>query len=99
MADVAKHYSAHDHSDPVPAAYPPGIIGAFQAFNQVQVLTGGGPNFSTSLLNYKIYTDAFNGRMFGYAIAEVWVLFVIIMIFTVISYRYSNRFVYYESDK
>lgn len=76
-----------------------GIIGAFQAFNQVQVLTGGGPNFSTSLLNYKIYTDAFNGRMFGYAIAEVWVLFVIIMIFTVISYRYSNRFVYYESDK
>lgn len=75
-----------------------GIIGAFQAFNQVQVLTGGGPNFSTSLLNFKIYTDAFNGRMFGYAIAEVWVLFLIIMIFTVVTYRYSNRFVYYESD-
>lgn len=75
-----------------------GIIGAFQAFNQVQVLTGGGPNFSTSLLNFKIYTDAFNGRMFGYAIAEVWVLFLIIMIFTAVTYRYSNRFVYYESD-
>lgn len=75
-----------------------GIIGAFQAFNQVQVLTGGGPNFSTSLLNFKIYTDAFNGRMFGYAIAEVWVLFLIIMIFTAVTYCYSNRFVYYESD-
>ncbi|GIO66678.1 sugar ABC transporter permease [Paenibacillus sp. FSL M7-1455] len=75
-----------------------GIIGAFQAFNQVQVLTGGGPNFSTSLLNFKIYNDAFGGRMFGYAIAEVWVLFVIIMIFTALTYRYSNRFVYYESD-
>ncbi|MDQ0063688.1 carbohydrate ABC transporter permease [Paenibacillus harenae] len=75
-----------------------GIIGSFQAFNQVQVLTGGGPNFTTSLLNFKIYTDAFNGRLFGYAIAEVWVLFVIIMIFTAVTYRYSNRFVYYESD-
>jgi ABC-type sugar transport system permease subunit len=75
-----------------------GMIGAFQAFNQVQVLTGGGPNFSTSLLNYKIYNDAFNGRLFGYSIAEVWVLFCIIMIFTAFTYRYSNRFVYYESD-
>jgi len=75
-----------------------GIIGAFQAFNQVQVLTGGGPNFSTSLLNFKIYQDAFNSKMFGYAIAEVWVLFFIIMIFTALTYRYSNRFVYYESD-
>jgi ABC-type sugar transport system permease subunit len=75
-----------------------GMIGAFQAFNQVQVLTGGGPNFSTSLLNFKIYTDAFNGRLLGYSIAEVWVLFCIIMIFTVLTYRYSNRFVYYESD-
>ncbi len=75
-----------------------GIIGAFQAFNQVQVLTGGGPNFSTSLLNFKIYDDAFNGKLFGYSIAEVWVLFCIIMIFTLVTYRYSNRFVYYESD-
>lgn len=75
-----------------------GIIGSFQAFNQVQVLTGGGPNFATSLLNFKIYTDAFNNRMFGYAIAEVWILFVIIMLFTALTYRYSNRFVYYESD-
>jgi len=75
-----------------------GIIGAFQAFNQVQVLTGGGPNFATSLLNFKIYNDAFNNTMFGYAISEVWVLFVIIMVFTAITYRYSNRLVYYESD-
>jgi multiple sugar transport system permease protein len=75
-----------------------GVIGAFQAFNQVQVLTGGGPNFSTSLLNFKIYNDAFNSKMFGYAISEVWILFVITMIFTALTYLYSNRFVYYESD-
>lgn len=75
-----------------------GIIGSFQAFAQVLVLTKGGPNFSTLLLNYKIYDDAFNQKMFGYAIAEVGILFLIIMLFTLVTYRYSNRFVYYEND-
>lgn len=75
-----------------------GIIGSFQAFTQIVVLTHGGPNFSTMLLNYKIYGDVFNGKMFGYGIAEVWVLFLIIMFFTLLTYRYSNRFVYYEND-
>jgi ABC-type sugar transport system permease subunit len=75
-----------------------GIIGSFQAFTQIVVLTSGGPNFSTMLLNYKIYGDVFNSKMFGYGIAEVWVLFLIIMCFTLLTYRYSNRFVYYEND-
>ncbi|WP_216628147.1 carbohydrate ABC transporter permease [Paenibacillus germinis] len=75
-----------------------GIIGAFQGFTQVLVLTNGGPNFSTMLLNFKIFQDAFNGKMFGYAISEVSILFTIIMIFTLVTYKFSNRFVYYEND-
>jgi ABC-type sugar transport system permease subunit len=81
-----------------------GIITAFQGFTQVLVLTkdaagaSGGPNFSTMLLNLKIFQDAFNNRMFGYAISEVSILFLIIMIFTLVTYKFSNRFVYYEND-
>lgn len=75
-----------------------GIIGSFQSFAQVQVMTLGGPNYATELLNYKIYADVFGSKMFGYGIAEVWILFFIIMIFTVITYRYSNQFVHYEND-
>ncbi|MBM7565133.1 carbohydrate ABC transporter permease [Paenibacillus sacheonensis] len=75
-----------------------GIIGSFQSFAQVQVMTGGGPNYATELLNFKIYADVFSSKMFGYGIAEVWILFLIIMLFTVITYRYSNQFVHYEND-
>jgi multiple sugar transport system permease protein len=76
-----------------------GIIGAFQAFNQAQILTQGGPNYSTNLLNYSIYDNAFNGHEFGYASAQMWVLFVIIMIFTFITFKFSNQWVYYEADE
>jgi ABC-type sugar transport system permease subunit len=81
-----------------------GIITAFQGFTQALILTkdaagaSGGPNFSTMLLNLKIFQDAFNNRLFGYAISEVSILFAIIMIFTLVTYKFSNRFVYYEND-
>ena len=75
-----------------------GIIGSFQAFNQAQILTLGGPNFATDLFNYNIWNNAFNGQQFGYATAQVWVLFFIIMIFTIVVFRLSNSFVYYEAD-
>ncbi len=76
-----------------------GIIGSFQAFNQAQVLTKGGPNFATDLFNYSLWNNAFNGQEFGYAEAQVWVLFVIIMFFTVFIFKFSNAFVYYEHDQ
>ncbi len=80
-----------------------GLITAFQAFNPPQLLTnysgvGGGPNYATYLLAYSIYDKAFNGFKYGYAMAQVMVLFVIIMIFTAIVFRFSNAYVYYESN-
>jgi ABC-type sugar transport system permease subunit len=72
------------------------IIAAFQTFNQPAVLTGGGPGFSTDFLMYSIYTNAFTNNEFGYAIAQVWVLFFIIMIFTVLTFRFSRMWVYAE---
>lgn len=72
------------------------IITAFQAFNQPAVLTQGGPGFSTNLLMYSIWTNAFQNGRFGYAIAQVWVLFIIIILFTIFTFRFSRMWVYQE---
>ena len=77
-----------------------GLIGAFQVFAPSLIMTGnGGPGLSTYFLNYSIYVNGFANRQYGYAISQVWVMFVIVMIFTVIVYRLSNSMVYYESNK
>ncbi|SDT35109.1 carbohydrate ABC transporter permease [Microlunatus soli] len=72
--------------------------GAFQTFNQVAILTKGGPGHSTNLLMYKIYNDGFadfiTSPQLGYATAEVWVLFVIVMIVTMIMLRITRNRVY-----
>lgn len=67
---------------------------AFQTFNQVMILTKGGPGTSTNLLMYKIYQDGFQNFIaapqLGYATAEVWVLFVIVMIVTLVMLRFTR---------
>jgi ABC-type sugar transport system permease subunit len=74
------------------------INAAFQTFTQVAILTKGGPGTATNLLMYKIYNDGFadfiSAPQLGYATAEVWVLFVIVMIVTFILLRVSNRYAY-----
>ena len=75
-----------------------GLIGAFQAFNEAAIMTKGGPNYASHLLSYEIYLSAFNNYKFGLATAEVWVLFFIIMIFTVIVFSKSEQYVYYENE-
>ena len=49
-------------------------------------------------LNYDIYTNAFSNNKFGRASAEAWILFLIIMVFTVIIFRKSEQYVYYENE-
>ena len=78
------------------------FIQAFQEFNAPAILTnyagsGGGPNFATYLLAYSIYQNAFNSNLFGYAMAQALVLFLIIMSLSVFVYRYFHRMVYYEA--
>jgi ABC-type sugar transport system permease subunit len=67
---------------------------AFQTFNQVAILTKGGPGTSTDLLMYKIYNDGFvnfiASPQLGYATAEVWVLFVIVMAVTLVMLRFTR---------
>jgi multiple sugar transport system permease protein len=75
-----------------------GVIGGFQTFVEAQILTAGGPNYGSHFINYDIYQTAFNNNNYGRACAEALVLFVIIMIFTVIVFKKSQQFVYYEND-
>jgi multiple sugar transport system permease protein/sn-glycerol 3-phosphate transport system permease protein len=71
------------------------VIGGFQAFDYVYVLTGGGPNRATEVVNYRIYDLAFNQFNGGYASAVAMVLFLVILIATVIQFRYfRSRTVY-----
>lgn len=78
------------------------IIGALQAFNQSAVLTNGGPGFTTDLLMYSIYKYGFGNLsqfpQLGYATAQVWVLFVLIIIVTIFTFRFSSMWVYAESS-
>lgn len=65
---------------------------AFQVFDQVFVLTGGGPADSTNVVVLELYRQAFQRYNFGYASAEAMVLFVIIMGITVLQFVYSKRY-------
>src|SRR5438105_2628909 len=68
------------------------MIFALQAFDQVFVLTGGGPANSTNVVVLELYHQAFQRYRFGYASAEAALLFVIILSVTVVQHLYSRRF-------
>jgi multiple sugar transport system permease protein len=65
---------------------------AFQVFDQVFVLTGGGPANSTNVVVLDLYRQAFQRYNFGFASAEAMVLFVFIMGITLLQYLYSKRY-------
>ncbi|MCA9905428.1 MAG: sugar ABC transporter permease, partial [Anaerolineae bacterium] len=68
-----------------------GVIGSFQVFTPVYVLTRGGPLDSTNTAVYHIYRRAFQEFDFGYASAQSWVLFAVIFIATLIQLIYVRR--------
>lgn len=74
------------------------IIGAFQVFTQAFIMTEGGPSYSTLFYLLYLYRMAFENFRMGYASAMAWVLFVIVLFFTLIQFRLSDRWVFYEGD-
>ncbi len=75
-----------------------GVIGTFQLFTESYVLTKGGPNYSTYFMMYYLYLTAFKEGNMGRASAMAWVLFIIILIFTVIILKTSKKWVFYEEE-
>ena len=74
-----------------------GVIGTFQTFTQSYVMTGGGPANATLFYLLYLYRNAFNWFEMGYASAMAWVLFLVIMVCTLLLWRSSARWVYYET--
>ena len=73
------------------------LIGSFQVFDLVYMMTGGGPNNATRTIVSYIYDNAFRFFKMGYASAMAWVLFVIIFLLTLLQFRMQKRWVeYYE---
>ena len=71
------------------------LINGFQVFDQVFVMTGGGPAGSTTVLVEQIYTHAFRYSQMGYAAAMSWMLFAIIIAVTALQFRAQDRWVHY----
>jgi len=72
------------------------LIQAFQEFNAPYLITGGGPLKATYLLPVYIYDQSFQYYNMGYGSALSWVLFVIIMIFTLLIFKSSDYWVFYS---
>ncbi len=71
------------------------IIGAFQSFSQIRLLTQGGPGDMTNVIVYAIYRDAFFNFRFGTAAARSIILFLIVLVITLIQFSFEKRSVNY----
>jgi multiple sugar transport system permease protein len=75
-----------------------GVINSFQVFAPALIMTKGGPQDSTLFMVLYIYRQGFEYLKMGYASTLAWLLFLIIVIFTFIQFRMSERWVYYEGE-
>jgi multiple sugar transport system permease protein len=75
-----------------------GVIGSYQVFTASFVTTEGGPNNATMTLVLYLYREGFLTARFGYASAIAWVLFAIIMVFTLFTFRSTRDAVFYEAQ-
>jgi multiple sugar transport system permease protein len=75
-----------------------GLIGALQTFTQGYIITNGGPQNSTLFYALYLYRRAFTDFKMGYAAALAWVLFTIVLVLSLLVFRYLGRQVHYEDE-
>ena len=77
-----------------------GLIGAFQVFSQVYILTKpvGGPDNASQMMVPLLFNEAFSFYHMGYASAISWLLFAVILGFTLLAFRTARRWVFYETE-
>jgi multiple sugar transport system permease protein len=73
-----------------------GIIGSFQVFTAGFLITNGGPQNATLFYVLYLYRNGFQYLDMGYAAALAWVLFLIIMVLTLVVFRFVGRVVHYD---
>ena len=76
-----------------------GFIGGFQVFTSAYVATAGGPANSTRFFVLHLYDTAFSYFRMGYASAMAWLLFTIVLLFTLVQFGLARRLVYYEDAR
>ncbi|MFD0713762.1 carbohydrate ABC transporter permease [Paenibacillus sp. GCM10027626] len=71
-------------------------IAALQDYPRFQIMTEGGPNYSTTTIVYYLFQNAFRYMNMSYASAMAWILGMIILIITLLNFYLSRRWVHYE---
>lgn len=72
------------------------VIGSFQVFGSIYILTNGGPLQSTVVMVFLIYQRAFKYFQMGYGSALAYILFAIILVLTLFQFWVGRKLVYYE---
>ncbi|MFN3429113.1 MAG: carbohydrate ABC transporter permease [Candidatus Sericytochromatia bacterium] len=72
------------------------IIGGFQNFDQIFIMTRGGPEFESATYMVYLYQNGFQYFKMGYASAMAWVLAAIIMVFTWLQFKASKKWVHHD---
>jgi ABC-type sugar transport system permease subunit len=72
------------------------LVGTFQSYGLILLLTQGGPVGSTMLLGYYIYQNAFQFFQMGYASAVSVALFVLLAVLAFVQFKVSERRVHYQ---
>jgi len=75
-----------------------GIIGSFQVFTASYIMTGGGPANATLTYVLYLYRKAFEQFHMGYGCALAWILLIMILSLTLVVFRTSSAWVFYEAE-
>lgn len=72
-------------------------ITSLQVFDQIYVMTRGGPGTATATLGYSIFQKGFQNFQMGYASAIAWVMFAMIMVLTAFQFWLQRKWVHYDN--
>lgn len=72
-------------------------ITSLQVFDQIFVMTKGGPGSATATLGYAIFQRGFQNYQMGYASAIAWVMFALIMLLTALQFWLQRKWVHYDA--
>jgi multiple sugar transport system permease protein len=75
-----------------------GLSLGLQVFTQAYVITRGGPADSSRFYVLYLYDNAFRYGKMGYASAMAWILFLITFVLALLVFRWSRRWVHYETQ-
>ena len=71
------------------------VYAFFETFGVIHTITSGGPQQSTTILVYKVFSDGFVGQDLGSSAAQSVILLVVVGLLTIVQFKYIERRVHY----